>query len=550
MGSRLKILPRYRPRRVEKVPPCRLACPNGGDIRRWIGVVAQRRQNGVPEAAAYERAWRIITEVNPFPGVLGRICPHPCEAGCNRGAFDEPLAINSMERFLGDWAIDRGLEFRALTRRRLPEKIAVVGAGPSGLSFAYQMARRGYGVTVYENKKQPGGMLRYAIPSYRLPKPVLDAEIARIVKLGVDIRSSLKIGEDITLDELRSRYSAVYVALGASQGRYLGVPGERGPGVWTGVEFLLAASRGGGLEVGRTALVLGGGSTAIDAARTARRLGARAIIAYRRSRAEMPAGAEEIEDALAEGVELVPLIQVVEVERGDDGRPVAAITRRTRLSGVDSTGRRRPVPVGGSDTRLPVDSVILAISQRPDLAGFTALDRRGDWLPEADQVLGESEILTGGDVIGLGIAGNAIVQGRLAAERLHERLRGSAARDAGRATARVVHATDVRFDSRSSAHRSAAAKLDVAERLAVPDAEVVRTISEQQFLAEAGRCASCGDCFGCEQCAMFCTAGCYERLPAGTPGNYFALNLDDCLECGKCIEACPCGFLETDETGI
>ena len=520
-----------------------MACPNGSDIRRWVGVIAQRRKTGLSDAAAYDQAWRIITEVNPFPSVLGRICPHPCEAGCNRATFDEPLAIHSMERFLGDWAIDRELPLRRLTHKRLTEKIGVVGAGPSGLSFAYQMARRGYRVTVYDGNEAPGGMLRFGIPSYRLPKYILDAEIDRIEKLGVDIRPSLKIGRDITLDNLRSRYSAVYVALGAGQGRLLEIPGEQGRAVRTGVEFLLAASRGQRFDLGKTTLVLGGGSTAVDAARTARRFGSKAVIAYRRTRREMPAAKEEIQDALDEGVELLPLVQVIQLERDDAGSLVAAVTRRMRLGGPDSSGRKRPIPLAGSEERLPVDSVILAISQHPDLEGFDEVASRGDWLLERDPSDAGAEVLAGGDVTGLGIAGNAIVQGRLAAEALHERFQGT--RPFPReAPTRIMESGRVKFESRGFVSRAVGKKLGVAERFVSRDAEVAGGITRRQFLDEAERCASCGSCFGCGQCAMFCTTGCYEELPHGFHGNYFELSRDRCHECGKCVEVCPSGFLE------
>jgi ferredoxin len=257
----------------------------------------------------------------------------------------------------------------------------------------------------------------------------------------------------------------------------------------------------------------------------------------------MPAGPEEIEDALDEGVELMPLLSVVRLERDDDDSLVAAVTQRMRLDTPDETGRGRPVPVPGSERRLAIDSLIVAISQKPDLEGFDDFDSRGDWLLDRDGSITGAEVLAGGDVVGLGIAGNAIVQGRLAAERLHEGLR----REKGKRDVqpmRLVQPDAVKFETRSTAPRAAARKISSFERLVFPDAEVAGGVTEKQFLAEVERCVSCGSCFGCAQCAMFCTAGCYRKLADGYPGNYFELSLAGCNECGKCIEVCPCGFLE------
>ena len=213
------ITPAWQPRQVEKTPPCQATYPNCGDIRGWIGTVAQRRRTGLSRSEAYARAWRTIANVNPFPATLGRICPHPCESHCNRGVRDEPLAINALERFLGDHAIAAGLPLERLAESPAPASIGVVGAGPSGLSFAYQMARRGYRVTVYDARSKPGGMLRYGVPDYRLPPSVLDAEIARILDLGVTLHGNVRLGRDISLAELRERHAHLYLATGPERGR-------------------------------------------------------------------------------------------------------------------------------------------------------------------------------------------------------------------------------------------------------------------------------------------------------------------------------------------
>jgi NADPH-dependent glutamate synthase beta subunit-like oxidoreductase/Pyruvate/2-oxoacid:ferredoxin oxidoreductase delta subunit len=536
-----RITPVYRPEQVEKQAPCQAACPNCADIRQWIGTVAQRNKIGLSREEALARAWRIIVDVNPFPSCLGRICPHPCEQDCNRSGLDEPLAINAMERFLGDYAIDQGLPLQRIDDALREEWIGVVGAGPSGLSFAYQMVRRGYRVTVYEEKNRAGGMLRYGVPDYRLPQPVLDAEIERILALGVELELGVVVGRDITLEDLRKRHAAIYLGMGAQMGRALGIPGEAGAGVWTGTDYLAAVNSGATVALGLHVIVVGGGNTAIDAARSARRTGAGVTILYRRSREEMPAISAEVDDALEEGVELVVLATPLRVERAQNGTLTGVTACRMKLADADPPGRRRPLPVEGSEFTIEADALIAAVSQSPAIEGFEALDHEGPWLHVHDGGIG-TNLFAGGDVLGLGIAGNAIVQGRRAAERLHAHLRGD-----DQAEAQVkpqIGAERVKFESRPPEPATKTPRLPVQERLSADLPEVAATISENAFLAEVERCYSCGSCMGCEQCSMFCTPGCFIRLEEVGPGMYFTLALDHCEECGKCVEVCPCGFLD------
>jgi NADPH-dependent glutamate synthase beta subunit-like oxidoreductase/Pyruvate/2-oxoacid:ferredoxin oxidoreductase delta subunit len=544
-GEESRITPSYRPKQVEKSAPCQGGCANCGDIRGWIGTVAQREKTGLSAEEAYEKAWRIITDVNPFPATLGRICPHPCEDHCNRSELDEPLAINAMERFLGDFAIRTGLPLTRNEEAPGDEWIGVIGAGPSGLSFAYQMARRGYRVTVYDARERAGGMLRYGVPDYRLPQDILEAEIQKILDLGIELKLGVEVGKDISLEELRSLHSSLYLGIGAQQGQALPIPGGEGPGVWTGTEYLGRINRGESVDIGKSVIVVGGGNTAIDAARCARRCGAEVTILYRRSREEMPAIAHEIDDALEEGVELVLLATPVSVGRGDDGRMETVRVQRMELGEPDASGRRSPVPVEGSEYDLTADTVIMAVSQVPVLQGLEALDHKGNWLiADSAGAVGEN-ILAGGDALGLGIAGEAIVQGRRAAEALHARLsKGVNGRPAAGLAGLEIHGDRVRFASKPSSAAVHTPMLPPEERVRAGMKEVAGTVDEAQFLAEVQRCFSCGSCYGCEQCFMYCTSGCFTRLEEPQPGMYFSLNLDACKECGKCIEVCPCGFLE------
>ncbi len=538
-----RITPVYRPKQVEKTAPCQTGCVNCGDIRGWIGTVSQRAKTGLSREQAYTKAWQIITEVNPFPSVLGRVCPHPCEDHCNRSELDEPLAINAMERFLGDWAIKNKIPLRGLSGNEKDEWFGVVGAGPSGLSFAYQMARHGYHVTVYESAGKAGGMLRYGVPDYRLPQEVLDAEIQRILDMGVELKLNTAVGRDATLEQLRERHAALYLGIGAQLGRALGVPGEEGPSVWTGTDYLFRLNRGEKIELGGRVLVIGGGNTAVDAARSARRSGAQVTIVYRRTREEMPAVAHEIEDALEEGIEFLFLLAPLRVKRSADGKLTGLVACRMELGEKDASGRRRPVEIPDSGFTLPAESVIAAVSQLPELDGFESLHRDGNWfVTDAAGSVGDG-VLAGGDALGLGVAGNAITQGRQAAEELIARF--SAQKPYRTEYWRPAIGPDqVRFDYKPESAAVQSPKLPGDERIRMGSAEVARTISEEQFLAETERCFSCGSCFGCEQCSMYCTTGCFTKLEEVSQGMYFTLALDHCHECGKCVEVCPCGFLE------
>ena len=538
------VTPSYHPGQVEKQAPCQEGCPNCGDIRGWIGVVAQRKKIGISRQQAFTRAWQTIVDVNPFPSALGRICPHPCESHCNRSDVDEPLAINALERFLGDWAIDNQLPLVRMQGEPCAKWIGVVGAGPSGLSFAYQMARRGYRVTVYDAKPLPGGMLRYGVPDYRLPPAILDAEITRILKLGVELKPNTQIGKDITLEELRDRHTTLYLGLGAQQGRGLKLEGEDCPSVWTGVDFLARVNCGEKLELGSSVVVVGGGNTAIDAARSARRSGARVTVLYRRSREEMPAIQTEIDDMLEEGVELILLAAPVRLERTEDGKPVELVASRMTLGEADSSGRRRPHLIENSEFSIAASSLITAVSQAPALNGFESLGHDGDWLIADASGHVDNEILAGGDTLGLGIAGNAIVQGRNAAEALDARLRGLQELNEPAPDRSSISSHQINFDHKPQSFAVQSPKLAGDERVSKGEAEVAGTITEQQFLNEVERCFSCGSCMGCEQCSMYCTLACYSKLEEVAPGTYFTLMLDACKECGKCVEVCPCGYLD------
>ena len=534
---RLEII---QPEQLDKLPPCRAGCPSGTNIRDWIAIIAQHDRLGLSKEIAYARAWNRIVECNPFPATMGRVCPHPCEAECNRKDKDGAIAVNALERFIGDWAIQQGLSLPVLEADAKPESVGVIGAGPAGLSFAYQMQRRGYGVTVYDRHPKPGGMLRYGIPDFRLPRHVLEAEVDRIVDLGVRLEMGARVGTDLPFSELRLRHEVLFVGLGAQAGRDLGLSGEVGTDTWAATEFLRRHNSGEDIPIGKEVVVVGGGNTAIDVARVARRKHANVTILYRRTRAEMPAIDIEVDEALEEGVRIEYLVSPVAFIRTDSGDLTGIQVQHMKLGERDASGRPRPVPIDGAISTVLASTVVNAISQEPDWSELGELRREDGWSQPADQQ--DGAISAGGDVTGLDIASHAIAQGRAAAERMHARLRGlPEPRPALNGTA--IDGEHVQTDFYPESFRVAMPEVEVERRLSNPHLEVSATISEDEFLHETKRCLSCGSCFGCQHCWMYCNAQGFVRLESPTPGRYFVLSLDACEGCGKCIDVCPCGYL-------
>lgn len=527
-----------QPLRLEKEAPCCAGCGSGEDVRGWIGIVAQREKLGLSREEAYHEAWRRLAAVNPFPAVMGRICPHPCQDNCSRAAKDGAVEVNALERFLGDWALAQGLSLPRLDEPRCRTRsIGVIGSGPAGLSFAYQMARRGYAVTVYERESKPGGMLYHGIPQYRLPEAVLEAEIRRILALGVEIRLETALGRDVSLSALRETHDLLFLGIGAGRGLTLGIPGEGGDGTWTGTDYLARVNNGDAVTLGERVIVVGGGNTAVDAARAARRVGADVTMLYRRTRVEMPAIEAEVNDALTEGVRIEYLVAPVKVLRNGTGVR-GLVAQRMELGAPDASGRRAPVPIAGSEFTLDATAVIAAVSQRPDWRGVGGIAPGMVWAAAPELAEG---VWTGGDTLGLGIASQAIRQGRQAAEAIHARLDVTSAPAAERKPPLPDGA--IKPDLYAPRPPVTLRQRPADTWRTDPEGELRETLSEAAFLEEVQRCFSCGLCYGCEQCFMYCNAGGFTRLDEVAPGAYFALDLDRCQACGKCVDLCPCGFV-------
>lgn len=530
----------FRPIHVKKLPPCQVSCPSGTRIRDMITTIAQTEDAGRTYPESYRIAYEIVMETNPFPATCGRVCPHPCESGCNRQYKDGSVGINSIERFIGDFGIENNIPIKKLTDETYNERIAVIGAGPAGLSCAYQLARRGYKVTVFEAFSKPGGMLRYGIPDYRLPPAILDKEIERILSLGIELKCNTIVGKDIPYSQLKEEYDAIFVGIGAHKGKLLGIPNEDAPNVFTGTEFLNRVNSGQKIDVGKKVLVIGGGDTAIDAARVSRRLGADVTIVYRRTRNEMPAIEEEIVGAEEEGVKFYFLAAPIEFIKDGD-KVIKMRCQQMELGEPDESGRRRPVPIPDAYFEIEADTVVSAISQEPDFEGFDNIREGKNWIKVNENFqTDDPKVYAGGDDIELGLVTIAIYQGRKAAETIHNNFRGI--KPEPQPEMPVATKDQIVFSYYVEKFRNEALKLPPDERLKSLEAEITCTLSEEALIDETKRCLSCGFCFDCGTCWSLCQDQAIVK-PVKKFQEYI-FKLDVCKGCNKCAESCPCGYIE------
>jgi NADPH-dependent glutamate synthase beta subunit-like oxidoreductase len=515
-----------RPVYVHRPAPCGHACPAGEDVQAWLYHA---------EEADYERAWRKIMEDNPLPAVMGRVCYHPCETACNRGQLDEAVGINSVERFLGDEAIRRGWTVEPVAPPS-GQRVLVVGAGPSGLSAAYHLARLGHTVTIKDAGPVAGGMMRFGIPKYRLPRDVLEAEIDRIVGLGVRIELDCKVSDVLAAKEDGS-FDAVFLAVGAQLPKRAYIPAGSAARILDAVSLLRSMEGQQRPLLGRRVVVYGGGNTAIDAARTARRLGAEeAILVYRRTRERMPAHDFEVEEALEEGV-LTKWLQTI--KRADPGK---LVVERMEL---DEAGFPQPT---GVVEELDADALVLALGQETDLSLLEGIP--GIEVPDGvvrvglNMMTGHPGVFAGGDMVPAEHTVTvAIGHGKLAAGHIDAWLRGAShTPDAEPQLATFEHLNTWYY---SDAPKTTRARLDAVRRQSTFQ-EVVQGLDESTALFEARRCLSCGSCFACDNCYGVCPDNAVIKLAAdGSPASYtYEIDLDYCKGCGLCAQECPCGAIE------
>jgi len=611
------------PTYIQSTPPCQGSCPSGEDIRGYLNIVRGIEKppagpDGKPAMSWQEYAWRRLTEANPFPSIMGRVCPAPCETGCNRNEVEDHVGINSVEHYLGEWAIQNQMKFAA-PQTRSGKKVAVIGGGPAGLSCAYQLALKGHEVTIFDEREHLGGMMRYGIPGFRTPREVLDAEIQRILDLGVKARLKCRIGTDITLDELRLNFDALFLGMGAQAGRALPIKDCEAPNVVTATSFLRAFNDGRLRHVGKRVVVVGGGDTSIDVATVARRLGHiehakptdfEAVIAGHMAHDvaeisvkqgaevtlttvfpvdKMQANRHEVEQALAEGIDIHGGLAPVGIVRAPDGRATAL-----RLAECEAkmVGPRLELKIKeGTERDIEADLIVSAIGQAVDFTGLEVFDS-GKGAVAADrnyQVAGQPGVFAGGDVLRPHLLTTAIGHGAIAAEGIERFLAGEElekrpkidvhAFDLMRKymekgvqlesiaeplrgtdkTAGALHNYDNRSDRYVIPHsqlflghftfnaRNQRRFITLTRETALGNFEErLDALSEQQAVAEAKRCMSCGQCFECDNCVVYCPQLAVKKVPKkeATTGRYVYTDYDRCIGCHICADVCPTGYIQ------
>ncbi len=504
-----------KPEYVHRMPPCNNACPAGENIQNWLYIA---------EDGSYESAWRALVQENPFPAIMGRVCYHPCQDVCNRSFLDEAVGINSVERFLGDHALEKGWAIPA-PEKESGFKVLIIGAGPAGLSAAYHLRRLGHAVTVRDATHAPGGMMRYGIPKYRLPREILDAEIDRIKNMGIKFEMNTRVDDVHTaMDE---GFDAVFMAIGAQLSKRAYIPASEAARILDAIKVLHDVEDGNQPLLGRKVVVYGGGNTAMDVARTAKRLGAEeAVIVYRRTRDKAPANDLEITEALEEGILVKWLSTVNHVGQHE-----------LRIEKMELDGEGFPQPTGEFET-LEADSLILALGQEVDfsLLGNSAdLDvADGTMSVDATMMTSHPGIFAGGDMVPADrTVTTGVGHGKKAARNIDAWLRSTAYEN--------VKNTDlVTYEQLNTWYYTDAPHV-VRERLeatrrAKDFSEVVKGLDESNALYEARRCMSCGNCFECDNCFGVCPDNAIIKLG---PGKGFEINLDYCKGCGICVSECP-----------
>lgn len=525
-------------------PPCVLACPGMTDCQGYVGLIA----NG-----EFEEALKLVKEQLPLPGCIGRVCPHPCEDACRRQLVEEPIAIAWQKRFIADMDMQSGDMFVPELEAPTGKRIAIVGGGPAGLTAAYYLAVKGHEATIYDMMPEMGGMLRYGIPQYRLPKEVLDKEIGVIEKMGVTMINNAKAGRDFTVEELKVAYDAVFVAIGAWKSSSMRCEGEELEGVFGGIDFLRMAAQNEPLRIGNRVAVIGGGNTAMDAARTAVRLGAEKVyLVYRRTEAEMPAEEVEIVEAREEGVEFVFLASPKKVIPGPDGRAAKLEIQNMKLGEPDASGRRRPLPIEGDVDMIEVDAVISAIGQVCDPTGLDELTQTKKGTIVADEasfLTNLDGVFAAGDATnkGAGIAIQAIGDAKKAVAVMDSYLLGDLVPYREKYYVERDDLTEEDFADREKADRGTMSHLSPEDRKTNFE-EIMKGFTPEEAVRDAKRCLECG-CHDYFECKLFQYANEYDVEPEKFAGSvhhrettdehpFILKNADKCILCGQCVRIC------------
>jgi NADPH-dependent glutamate synthase beta subunit-like oxidoreductase len=541
---------------LNRMPPCQNACPAGEDIRGYNNIlrgVEKFRKDGSPIEDRYAEAFYRIAERNPFPAVMGRVCPAVCQTKCNRKDVDDTVGINSIEHAIGDYALEKGLKLPGQPGPDTGKHIAIVGGGFSGLSAAYNLRKMGHKVTIYEGQAKLGGMVRYGIMGYRVDRVVMDKEIARILEFGMEIKYNQWIGKDVTLEQLRKDHDAVFIAIGAQKGRNIPIPGyEDAKGATNAIKFLMEYERDGvKAPHGSHVVVIGDGNVAMDVARLALRLGSKSSLVSGVPADEMNCFPEELHDAQTEGAEFHYQVGTKEVLKDDQGnvRGLKCVKMQKKEKGEDGWNHAVPFlrykEVPGSEFEIKCDMVVAAIGQMTDTTGFGELPNNNGLLKVDHNMQvtgkGNEDLFAGGDILQIDLITTAIGQGRVAAEAMDKFVSG--------VQLPSKHRTEViGFDDLKSEYFRPSTRAmrghNFPKKVEGDFNEVLLKLENEQVNTEVERCMSCGLCFECKQCMLFCPQEAIEMFRKNPIGEVMFTDYTKCVGCHICAETCPTGYIK------
>lgn len=587
------------PTYVQSTPPCQGCCPAGEDIRGWLNIVRGIDKppvgaDGKPTMPWQEYAWRRLTDCNPFPAIMGRVCPAPCQDGCNRTKVEDYVGINAVEQFLGDYANEKGLGF-AKPEKESGKRVAIIGGGVGGLACAYQLRKKGHACVIFEDYSKIGGMLAFGLPPYRVDHATVDVEVQRILDMGVEVRLNTRVGRDVSFEDLKRDFDAVFIAIGAQKGNRLDVPGADAPNCIDGLRLLRDFNEGKLTNFSERVIVIGGGNTAMDVASVALRTGSRnaqgqrenakVLIAYRRTREEMPADDIEIDAVVREGGELQTHVIPVAVVQGADGRATAL-----RVAKVEWVNKKMVIKEG-SEYDIACDLIVAAMGQSVEWDDMTGLKNTKNLanIDKAFQATSTPGVFIGGDVVLPDLLTTAIGHARIAAEGIDDYISGRAVEKRPKvdknlfdlprkmaekgikieASHEALRGTDVsniaihNYDNRSdraiikseelylghfpyTARKVREMKEIDASNVLGNNEERIIALSEAQAQAEAKRCMSCGQCFECDNCVVYCPQLAVFKVPKSrsTTGRYVDTDYSKCIGCHICADVCPSGYIK------
>jgi len=530
---------------IKKVPPCTAGCPAGEDIRGFHNLLTGDEKSD----NKWDAAWYRIVDTNPFPAIMGRICPHPCESTCNRQHREESIGINAVEQAIGEHGIEAGL--------KLPQagpdtgmRVAVIGAGPAGLSVAYQLRRKGHAVTIYDFNEKPGGMMLYGIMGYRVDRKVLDAEVGKIIDLGIETKMGIRVGTDISLEQLEKDYDAVFIGVGAQIGRSLPIKGfSNRPETTNAIDFLRNYElQGDDFKIGKKVVVIGDGNVAMDVARLARRMGSESTIISAVPREEMNCYPDEFDDAIEEGAKieyLVGTFEVLESKNGVQGVKCAKMVKKEKgEEGWDAKIPFMRYKATGDVFEIESDMIVASIGQTTDMNGFENTINENDSLLKLDKyfrVKGKENVFGGGDALKIDLITTAVGHGRKAADSIDAFLQGKNMPEAPYREVINVKKQDLNYFFHSNQTRR---RHQVAENIVGNHNEVLEALTKEQAIEESKRCMSCGLCFDCKQCSSFCPQEAISRYKDNPIGEVMYTHYTKCVGCHLCALVCPTGYIQ------